>query len=241
MRTKICLIVLITLLFCVNTKAQTTIFFKDFNYSTMTGIDSFPRQLRPKFYVACDYDKDGRLIGIRPTQRFEAQWSPIESKITVIQKPAYTILFLGAGKTKMGYARTIFQGKEYVTNSGFVTHDTLIFKSTRKDHIDLQLFTNTNGDSIHFKALSFSFDKNNKLKKSPLASFENYRQWFTIDSSAFYITENEIQLKRDPIMVWHTVKQNYSFNLINITKNNFKEMPSMPVSLFWLKNSGLLY
>jgi hypothetical protein len=217
-------------------------YYKNFDYYTMSGKDSIKDIYNlPNFYVKCSYDDANHLREIAISDKRDWEPYPTIRYVAIIEKKGKNFMFLGSGKERQGYTRALFPKKEFTTDSAYASGDTLLFKKTRKDHITIQLFTNINGDSIYFKEMNFSFDKNNMINGSALSAFELYKEWFSLEKKAYRIVGGVIMLKQDPIMIWQNIKPNSYSGLRNIIKDDFKDMSAMPITLFWLKHSGHLY
>ncbi len=94
------------------------------------------------------------------------------------------------------------------------------------------------------KELNFGYDKRHEAELSPVADFKNYKDWFHMDSIASSVTLAVIDLKGDLLLKWENVKlpPGDFFNRIDCTREQYKEeATTRPVSLFWLKNSGIMY
>ena len=221
--------------------SQKVTYFKDFDYYKMEGVSVLNTiNILPDFYIKCLYDKDGNIIEISAIDKLTWQHVYTTNNISVINQLDRKLLFLGADKTRTGYTRTIFQKKIHISDSALLIKDTLIYKLTRKDHIDLQFYTKINTDSIKFMEMNFSFNNENKLCASPIISFARYKEWFSLNKEAYRIIAGTIKLKENPILIRSIIKSNGFVNILKITKNDLKDMREMPVSFFWLKNSGLL-
>jgi len=216
--------------------SQSAACFKDFDYSTMSGLERIDSRPLPDFFVYCTYDKTGALTAVG---------SKDQGTVKIIYKDNKRYLFLGAGKERNGYTRVLFQKKIYATDTAFVSEDTMIFKRTQ-DHsfFIIQLFTKIRSDKPEMKELTFSYMNRPEAEISPLSDFKNYKEWFSIDSVAQTSVLAIIDLKGDLLVKWENLKQSqdYFFNRINCTREQYKEgAMTRPVSLFWLKNSGIIY
>ena len=238
--------------FVKNTFCQQVSFFKDFSFYKMKGVDSINRNKvdlsietnkgKSNFVVKCVYDNKANLVGIYAISKVTWQALLDMTYIGVTKKQDRYLLFLGSGKTRSGYTRALFQKKIFVSDSTIVINDTLIYKSTRNNnHVDIKIFTKINSDSISYKEMSFAFNKSDKLKNSPLTSFDNYKTWFALENNAYEILGGLILLKQDPIMKWQKNKVKGYLNLIDVKRSDLEHGSSMPISFFWLKDSGLLY
>lgn len=227
----------------INAKAfsQQSRYFKNFDFYKMNGRDTLnDLSTPPNFYIKCLYNKSDSLIEIYSFSKLNFDYLHRSGHISVTELNGKKLLFLGAGKTRDGYTRGLFQKKIYESDSAFVTHDTLIYKKTSEKYIRIQFFTNINSDSIFFSQVIFPSLLKKDRKYSKLASFTFYKEWFTIDSSASQIVSGIIKLKNDPILIRTEIKSDGYLYLLNITKNNLNNKPGMPITLFWLKDSGLL-
>lgn len=235
----------ILLLFvCYTVNSQTVKYFEDFDFYTLQGKRELPENKVSNFYIKCFYDEHNTLVKLIAfgKKSWDAYPHPAET-ISICNNidSSVKILFFGAGKTRTGYTRKIFQSKDFVSDSALITHDTLIYKSLHKENVIIQIYSKINSDTIHFSRLSFSIRRKEKKDIKSIYSLSNYKTFFQMDSSAYNIVGGEIKLKKDPILVWQNIKPADYSGLINITKGSLKDDEGMPISLFWLKASGLLY
>ena len=209
----------------------------------MHGIDVLPDiNALPEFYVQCEYDNAGKLIGFYTVTKLT--WDAYHNKrhYSVVEQNGRTFLFLGAGKERNGYTRSLFQKKAYASDSALIIHDTLLYKTTTPGYIRVQFFTNIGSDSIPFEEMYFYFTTKKDLQNSIFASYDLYRGWFNRSEMASQIIGGVIKLKSDTILTKNIIKTNGYINVLDIIKNkDFEDRPTMPVTLFWLKDSGLLY
>lgn len=209
----------------------------------MSGIDVLPDiNALPDFYVQCEYNNADKLIGLYSVSKLTWEGYHDKRYYSIVEQNGKTFLFLGSGKQRTGYTRALFQKKVLISDSALIIHDTLIYKTTKQNQISVQFYTNINSDSILFKEMTFSFTDKKDMKDTPLSSFTFYKDWFNLSENAFHIVGGIINLKSDTILIWTTIKKrDYPDSYINITKNDLKDRPTMPITLFWLKDSGFLY
>lgn len=241
MKHKVILFIIIETLITVKGISQQLRYFKNFDYAKMQGVNPLNENSLPNFYVICKYDNSGNLgsIGVVTKMDWEAYHST--RYFDVLNQNGQTLLLLGSGKQRTGYTRTLFQKKIYSSDSAMIVQDTIIYKTTSEKYIRVQFFTNINSDSIFFKEMTFPFAKNKDMKASILSSFAFYREWFKLYAGASDIVGGTIKLKSDPLLIWQKIKSSGYTNYINITKRDFRDMTDMPITFFWLKDSGLLY
>jgi hypothetical protein len=243
MRYRQIIVFLLLTLLNINAISQEHRYFKDFNYSKMSGINQLNENALPNFYLKCNYDKSGRLtsVGTKTKMKWEAYHS-LSSGFNVKFETNRTFLLFGSGKQRDGYTRTIFQKKVFVSDTAMLVQDTILYKTTSDKYIRIQFFTNLNSDSINFKQMTFLFpkQKNKKAFVLSLSSFNFYKDWFNLNELADYIVEGTVKLKNDTILVRNDVKSPGFVNYPNLTKRNFDDMKDMPISFFWLKQIGLL-
>ena len=233
--------IILSISFLINcqTLAQQFRFFKDFNLHNVRGVDAIDdTSALPNFYIECEYDNKNKLIEIISVSKFT--WSNSKHHYSVIENKDSTVLFV---------ARIIQNGRwendtaknDFIADSVLLANDTLIYKSVFNSNISIQLFTNIVSDSIQFEQMSFTFLDSMEIEKSTLSSLNYYKSWFTRTEIPCEILSGVIKLKSDPIVIWKTIRANNYRNVVNITKKySYSNMPSMPVSLFWLHDSGLL-
>ena len=192
------------------------------------------------FYVKCIYDSNNNVTEICPTSKRTWEQYPTNYCIPVIQQLGQKILLFGSGKTRQGYTRALFQKKIFESDSGLILHDTLILKRTSAKYYRVQLYIRLADDSVYFREITYAVNKLTKSKLCVLKTFEFYKKWFALDDWAAQIVDGMIRPKANQILEFRKIKSNYFFNRINITKESFKDMPTIPISLFWLIHSGLM-
>lgn len=224
-------------------EAQHILYFKDFDLFKMTGVDTiFDTKALPDFYVECVYDNTGKITNIRHAAKYGHEYYHDKRDIRVLKTDGRRyVLFYGAGKTRTGYRRSLFQQKIYETDSAYTGGDTLYFKyTTNSSTIRVQVFINKGGDSILAREFQFLFKHKKVAQKSVLSSLSHANKWAALYDSADMVLEGAIRLQSDPIFTWQVVKTYRTRPLINVTKKRVSEYESMPVSFFWLKHMGFL-
>ncbi len=222
--------------------SQKILYFKDFDYFTMTGISNLSGTAEsPNFYVKCTFDNNNNLTEICSALKPIGDHYSLEHCIPVIIHLGRKMLYLGSGKTRQGYTRTLFQKQIFESDTAIILSDTIIFKRTSEKYYKVQVYTKKNNDSIGFREMTYFINKTTKPKLRSLKTFSRYNEWFALDQFAEQIVDGVINPKADLILKFRKIKSNYFFNRIDIFKNSLNARSTMPVSLFWLKTSGLLY
>jgi hypothetical protein len=222
--------------------AQKLNYCRNFDYSTMQGHDTLKDiNALPNHYVICRDDNFGKLVGIRVVRKMDWEWYRTTSnEISVSSKFGGHLMFFGSGKQRRGHTRGLFPKKTFTADSAFAINDTFIFKNTTPYRILIQFFTNIKSDSILFSEVIIPLDKKQQAK-SRFSSFAYYKDWLSLDESVSEIIGGTITLKSDTILIWKGIKPSGSTYRINVTKERFKDKSDMPKTLFWLKNSGIIY
>jgi hypothetical protein len=235
-------IFLLALLACTGagSYAQHYRWFKNFDLCAMRGTDTIqdPRVL-PAFYIKCSYDDRDSLFLMQTVSHVKGLFLPLSEFTGVSRTAGKTILHWAAGKERDGYTRAIFQKKIFIADSALIVHDTLIYKRTSDHFIRLQLFTNITGDSILFSEITFTITGKKDPRLTTLRSFAHYKSWFSIGDEAGTVLAGTIKPNSNTILVWKEVK-GQTFRT-DITQSSFNDEGKMPRTLFWLKNSGILY
>lgn len=221
--------------------SQRVAYFKDFDYFKMEGVDTLANTNNlPNFYVKCIYDNNNIVTKICPASRLTWEAYQTSYCIPIVQHMGQKFLFLGAGKNRQGYTRGLFQKKIFESDSALILHDTLIFKLASPKYYIIQLYIKLANDSVYFREATYLLNKLTKPKLNSLKSFEFYKNWFVLDDWADKIVGGEIRLMANPILEFKIFKSHGTVTKINITKERLIDMPTMPISLFWLKSRGLL-
>lgn len=211
--------------------------FKDFDYKLFSPVDAITDLNHlPNYYIACDYT-DNRISAIKVFDKRVWSKKISENYISVTYNYGGIVLNYGSGKVQNSYGNE-FPARVYQTDSAFLIKDTLLFKSTNKNRIRVQYYTNINSDSIVFKEKTYPFVTKKGIQNSPLSNFSKYKEWFSLDDKYASELSNgilNINSQTDTLMRWEGFyKYHYP-----ITRSAFKE-EKMPISLFWLKHSGAL-
>ena len=186
------------------------------------------------------YDNSDNLIGISATSKISFNYLHSTTHFGIIKKNDKSFLLFGSGKQRDGYTRALFQRKIFISDSAMIINDTMLYKQTSEKYIRIQYFTGINRDSISFSEVYIPFVKKKDMKASKFSSFNFYKDWFIIDSSASQIVSGMINLRSDTILIRNKIKSNYFINPLNITQESLQNLPGMPITFFWLKDSGLL-
>jgi hypothetical protein len=218
---------------------QRVAYFKDFDYFKMIGIDTIRSSGKLSgFYVTCVYDSNNKVIEICSTSKRSWEHAQTSYCVPVVYWPDKNILVFGSGKTRQGYTRALFQKKITESDSAMIVQDTLILKRTSPKYYRIQLFTKLAGDSIHLRELVYPINKLTSSKLASLKSFKFYNDWFMLDHVAAKIVEGVIRPDNNPVLTYKVLKSESYVNKIDITKERLKDLPGMPISLFWLINTG---
>ena len=225
----------------LDAKSQNVLFFKDFDYFSFEGLDTLRNtQNLPKNYVECAYNSNNEIVKIcfkrynGPTMSFSYHCG------SVFLKNGIRTIFLGAGKTRTGYTRSIFQKKIFETDTAFVVKDTLYFKKASKKYYKIQRFIKLDKGLVDFKQVSFDINSTTKSSILALNNISRHREWNSLDEWSNTIIGGLINIDADPILKFKMIKKTYYLNRIDITKASLDDGRDLPLAFFWLKNAGLL-
>ncbi len=187
-----------------NTEVNGQETYRDFNYELFEPRDIITDLKHlPNYYITCEY-ANNRISTIHVFDKRVWSKEISESYIRVTYNYGGIILNYGSGKVQNSYGR-VFPTHIYQTDSAFLINDTLLFKSTTKNRVRVQYFTNINSDSIVFKEKTYPFVTKKGIQNSLLASFSKYAKWFSLDDK--YASEVSsgilnINSKTDSLMKW---------------------------------------
>ena len=179
---------------------------------------------KSNFIVKCVYDNFDNVISISGISKLTWQLLHGSTYIRVIRENNKTLLYVGSGKVRSGYTRSIFQKKFYQSDSAIVINDTMIFKTTSAGFFSIKIYTKINTENINLLEMVFLYNKKNRSSYSSLSSFENYKQWFSLNDISSSITGGVIRLKQPIILHKENIKSDGSFfSSIDITTDRLQE------------------
>ncbi len=217
------------------------IYGREFDYKTLSAIDTFNPNDLPNYYVCCSY-QSGILTDIDIYRKDDWMRKYLHTHATVTFKKGCTFFIYDNGKTKVGGYGRLFSKKIKFTDTAMLKNDTLIFKTTRLEtsSILIKYITSIYSDSITVDDKIFALGRRALLQSSSLSSFDNYLQWNLLnDYSRYYqlmITPkgNDI-IKSKKILDPYA---DYSFSG-KYTKEYFMAEKIIP-SLFWIRHIGIM-
>lgn len=237
--------IIIALLIFVNSiEAQKRIICGlDFDYKSLLPKDTFSCDLgTPSYYVSCLFD-NGRLEEVDVYLKESWMKKHLKTHIKIEYKNHKIYFIYDNGKTwaNSGRYQRLLSRKAIFTDTAVLINDTLIFKNTNQKRYAVHLITNLFSDSVIVDNNKLFPKSNENSKLESLASFENYINWFQ-DSTFSYHYKNVIYLRSTDIINHIKIKDpsaDYTFKG-RFTKDDF-DKKRMPISIFWIKHSGLIY
>lgn len=217
------------------------VYGRDFDFKSLSVIDTLSPNELPNYYVCGSY-QSGVLTDIDIFQKADWMSKPLRTHAAIIIKNGYTFFIYDAGKSKVeGYGRLSLKKLKF-SDTAMLKNDTLIYKTTRfkTSSVLIKFITSIFSDSIIVDDKVFALRTRKLLNSSSLSSFENYLHWNKLNSYSRYY-QKTITLKENDIIKFKKILDPYAdYGYIEKNTKQRFELEKMPLSLFWIKHSGVI-